>query len=571
MVKSRFIKLLLFSFILSLAAMYNAAAGDKILIGEKHRREDIPDSNYVLHRCLTPPASERILLPLERDKPWSLPKQALAANFLDTINILVLRFNFQYENTDDPNTTGRGQMNLASDSAAFFDSAGHYIDPPPHDSMYFDAHMQALRTYYEIVSDGKITLSWDIFPPAKDSIYELSHPMNYYGKCSSDSIVIGLEQYFVDCIQLADTLSPEINFSDYKSIFLFHAGSDRQNDIGFPETCSDLFTGFINFGDSVAVDDSTYYVRTALMMPETSSQDNRATALNAVMAHEFGHQLGLVDLYSTITFMSMLGDFALMDNNGFGTGIDFGFNVGRVFGAIPLYPMAWSRAFLGFVDVVDFRQGSDIRLVAAEVISDGIKIARIPISEKEYYLIENRIIDIDGQTAAALVDSATNVIQGPTNLNKEFNREYDFLMPGSGVLIFHIDERVAGLDYDFDGVTNFEDNTLQWYYDIFGNPVNRFITLIEADGFVNFGGFYRSGWGKEEDMFRDDRNNSFTPNSNPPAIDNTGNNTHIYITDIKRAPDTTNPKEVLMDSVILFDVETDRLASGFPVRGGSPR
>jgi len=35
------------------------------------------------------------------------------------------------------------------------------------------------------------------------------------------------------------------------------------------------------------------------MMPRDGGQDNRATALNAVMAHEFGHQLGLIDLLHT--------------------------------------------------------------------------------------------------------------------------------------------------------------------------------------------------------------------------------------------------------------------------------
>ena len=67
-----------------------------------------------------------------------------------------------------------------------------------------------------------------------------------------------------------------------------------------------------------------------------------------------------------------------MDNNGFGTGIDVGFVVGRIFGAIPIYPTAWSRAFLGFEAVTDYRMATDIRLVAAEVVSDGVQIARVP-------------------------------------------------------------------------------------------------------------------------------------------------------------------------------------------------
>jgi len=261
-----------------------------------------------------------------------------------------------------------------------------------------------------VVSDGKITLSWDIYPPGPDSVYQLPQVMSHYGRCDFSEVVEGLEYYFIDCVETMDRESPEIDFASYQSVFLFHAGSDRQNDIGFPETCNDLFTGFISFRDSVPVDNDSAAVHNGLMMPETAVQDNRATALNAVIAHEFGHQLGLVDMYDTRNFMSQLGDFALMDNNGFGTGIDFAFDAGRVFGAIPLYPCAWSRAYLGFVDVYDFRQGTDIVIGAAQMLSDSIKVARIPISEKEYYLLENRLVEYDNVMTGVLQDSATNVI-----------------------------------------------------------------------------------------------------------------------------------------------------------------
>lgn len=562
----------------ALAAVSNTAAEDKLLIGKKVVSEPIEGENRVIHQCLTPHPGGLMDKFLDRDKPWSLPKQALAADFLDTIKVLVLRFNFQYETIDDPNTTGRGWMNLAPfDSAAVVDSVGHAIDPPPHNAAYFSSHMEALKRYYEIVSEGKITLAWDIYPKQSDSLYELPHEMSYYGSCDFSGVVAGLEKYFAEGLRLADTASPDIDFSKYESIFMFHAGSDRQNDIGYPETCSDLFTGFIQFvsDDTVFVDNGTVMLNSALLMPETASQDNRATALNAVIAHEFGHQLGLVDLYSTATFMSQLGDFALMDDNGFGTGIDFGYPVGRVFGAIPLFPMAWSRAHLGFVDVYDFRQGTDIQVAAAEVESNNIKIARVPISDKEYYLLENRNVEVDGQNTGAQLDSVTNVILGPAYLQSPADtivpsREYDFLMPGSGLLIFHVDERVAGLDYNYDGDNNFDDNQLQWVRDIYGNPVNRFITLVEGDGFVNFGGYYRSGFGKPEDMYRDDRNTAFTPNSNPQTIDNTGNITHIAIDNITRVLDTNFQKPVYMDSLMSFNVTTDKLVQNFPIRAGYP-
>ncbi|MEA2031151.1 MAG: hypothetical protein U9N55_06115 [candidate division Zixibacteria bacterium] len=560
-----------------LVATASVAAGDKVYpIITRKAVPTVTGENPVLRRCLTPETVHSIDLGLQRKTPWSLPSQALDASAVETIRILVLRFNFQKEEPDDPNTTGLGEINISNpeDSAAYYDSVGHWIDPPPHNKAYFDAHLQALSRYWETASEGKITLEWDFYPSGNNTVYTLPYPMSYYGKCDYDSVVYGLEQFFIDCIHTADAESPEIDFSSYKSIFLFHAGADRQNDIGYPETCNDLFTGYISFGDSILVDDGVTSVRTALMMPETVCQDNRATALNAVMAHEFGHQLGLVDLYSSRTFMTQLGDFALMDNNGFGAGIDFGFETGKVFGTMPLFPSAWSRAYLGFVDVYDFRQGTDITLAAAAMVTDSIKIARIPITEKEYYLLENRVVEIDGKETGVRADSATNVIQGPVEVIRDDNDsligygpytpEYDQLMPGSGMLIYHVDEAVAGMDYDGDGMNNFDDNDLQW------DPDRLFVSLVEGDGLVNFGGYYRSGYGSAEDMYRDDRNTSFTPNTNPAAIDNSGNNTHVYLTGISRVMDTVGLDIYVDDLKIRFDLETDKLTPGFPVRAGSP-
>jgi len=554
----------------------SAGAADRVLTGTKIRTPDRPGDNRVVHRCLTSEVGLRLGSTLDgRRNPWSIAADG-APTIPDTIHVLILRYNFAYETTDNPNTTGQGRMDLSriTDSAAYYNAVGHWIDPPPHNAAYFDAHMQALNRYWHQVSEQKLNLVWDIFPQVSDSVYNLPHGMSYYGKCSFDSVVYGLEQYFVDCIRLADTVQPEIDFGKYQAIILFHAGSDRQNDIGFPTTCSDLFTGFIRFGDSVPVDNGTRFLRTAIMMPETACQDNRATALNAVLAHEFGHAIGLVDLYATNTFMSQLGDFSLMDDNGFGTGIDYGFTVGQVFGAIPVYPDAWSRAYLGVTPVRDFRKGTDIRVLAAEVMSHGDKIARLPISENEFYLIENRNIETDGIQTVTIADSATGVILGPgkavvvgPDTILVPTGEYDYLLPGSGMLIYQVDEGVAGLDYDGDGLNNFEDNQLQI------DPSRRFIKLIEADGLVHFGGYYRAGYGEAGDMYRDDRNHSFTPNTNPQALDNSGNNTHIYVTDIRR--DTVRApgaREVTrLDSLMRFNVETDKLAAGFPVRAGQPR
>ncbi len=574
------------------AAVAVTATADKVVLGTRVH-EPVAGENVVRHRCLSCSANRPVNSPVNgldgRASRWSLPVSTMAPNDT-TIRCLVLRFDFQPDS--DPNTTGDGLMNMADplsnpvDSAAYYNLVGHWIDPPPHDSAYFHAHLRALDIYWSSVSRGALHLEWDIFPFGSTSTYQLPDPMNQYGICSNQlgDIIGGLEKYFVDCITLADTahridpaLYPDIDFSQYGAVFLFHAGSDRQNDIGFPPTCSDLFTGFIKISDelAVSVDNGTLVISEALMMPETASQDNRATALNAVLAHEFGHQIGLVDLYNTSNFLSQLGDFALMDNNGFGTGVDFGYRTGTVFGAIPLMPMAWSRAYLGFDEVKDFRRGTDIRVVAAAAQSDSLRIARVPITEKEYYLIENRLDDFAPNPPPTFqqpirIDSASNVILGPVEVTDSglvFTGEYDALVAGNGLAIYLVDESVAGLpavgssnpQFPDDVPTRFEANQLQWI------PDRRFISLVEADGIVDFGGYYRRGYGSDADLFREDRNNSFTPNTNPPAFDNTGNNTHVYVTGIRR--DSAGvPASLVLDSVMVFSVETDKLSEGFPVR-----
>ncbi len=541
-------------------------AGDKILTPLAVDRQTADNNSpKVFYNGFSSDRCDRNILNLKRDKPWGLPKlSATMADPLDTIRILVMRFDFEYEIQDDSSTTGRGRFDMR-DTAAFFAEFGHLIDPSPHNLVFFEKHMEALNRYYYHVSDSNLILEWDVYPKDTNGAYHLPNKMAHYGAgLTSDEIIQNLvDSFFIDCFQLVDSTEASLVFADYDAHILFHAGSDRQNDIGYPQTLSDLFTGYVRRGDDrdpIYVDGGTHIVSDAIIMPEMASQDNRATALNAVVAHEFGHQLGLVDLYRTDNFFTQLGDFALMDNNGFGTGVDLGFEfVGRVFGVMPVYPTAWSRAYLGFIEPVVYRQNADISLVASEMISTGVRIARIPITEFEYYLLENRQIDIDGRgDPALLADSATSVIQGPVyydplDESKTFTNEYDFLLPGSGILIWHVDESVAAMSLAGSNFTLFETNRVQI------DTEHRFIELIEADGLINFGGNFYSGYGDSDDMYRAGNNSSFTPNTNPPSIGYNGTNSHIRITDISSS-----------NTTMTFNLEYDLQTENFPRRVGYP-
>ncbi len=491
--------------------------------------------------------STRNLLGLEREKPFGLPRAALQQERV--IKLLAIRVEFVQEEVDDPTTTGDGTFDLR-DSVAFKAEYGHLFDASPHDSAYFGKHIEALNNYWHTVSNGKVSIEGTIYPPEPNGFYKLPEPMAYYG---AQPPSYGLTDFFFDAFRAADTQNPEIDFSAYDAFCVFHAGADQQNDIGFPVTANDLWTGFIVLGKPIPVDDGTFEITEGVIMPETVAQDNRIVVLNSVFAHEFGHQLGLVDWYSTRTFITQIGNFSLMDNNAFNVGGDIEVNgrARQVFGILPVFPDAWSRAYLGFINVDTAYTAEQAYTYAAEMEDPGTQAVLVPISSTEYFMLENRRRDIDGEAVPFILqDSVTNVILGPVNSDTVFTREYDYLLPGDGLLIWHIDETVGAEDElpDDDIPNNWEANTLQWNYE------KRFISLIEADWQVSFLGNGYIDFGVAEDMFAAPNRRVFSPDTPIPTDANSGARTGITI--------VVNSEALpIMD----FAVLNDQTLPGFPV------
>jgi M6 family metalloprotease-like protein len=502
--------------------------------------------------------SQKNLLGLERTSKFALPTLKKISGYyapVETLSVLAIRVEFQQEVPDDSKTTGDGLFDRRSYDE-FYAQEEHYIDPAPHLRKYFLAHLKALNNYWNIVSNGKLFLKYEVYPLEESLTYQLPHTISYYGDTGLPNYPFdGLKQFFDDSFRLADSVSPEIDFSKYDAFIVFHAGSDRQSDLGSivsTYTPNDLFTGFIVTGDTVKVDNGTFGITEGIIMPETRSQDQQIRALNAVMAHEFGHQLGLPDFYNTRTFTTQIGDFSLMDNNAADVGIDLEGNRAAASGLFPVYPDAWGKAFLGFTVPVEISNQNNVQLYASELLGDSmIQTVKIPVNSEEYFLLENRQANIDTNlsTPYLFADSITGVILGLVDSLKRPNREYDNILPGSGILIWHIDEGVAYLDYNNNGFNNFEENMLQWDKD------RRFITLEEADGFIDFGGNYYTGYGSQEDMYYLGNNSNFTPNTFPSSRSNDRSETHIYVTNIG-----------LRKTVMSFNVKNDISLAGWPQR-----
>ncbi len=490
-----------------------------------------------------PPRQETISVPnpnplvgasLARERRWSLPKSALAR--VETVRVCALRVQFQPDST--PTSTGTGQFDLSNPDS------GDVFDPPPHDKKYFAAHLEALARYYRFVSHGKLEITYDIYPEADSAAYTLPDSMGYYGPSGwyGDDLGARVAGFFSDAVRLADSLD-SIPFCEYDVVIVFHAGSDWQNDVAslYPEyvgliedfipSPDDLPTAFIVLPDTVVP-----CVDRGIVLPEFCSQDGQTVLLNGVVAHEFGHALGLVDLYSTYDFYTCVGYMSLMDS-GHNIGVVLVDSLGNeytVYGALPVYPSAWERAYLGWEDVVELEVDVDgfvLRACELPPSSDaevGATVAKVPIDEFEYFLLENRQAEPWGLWSDADValkqDSTTGVIMG-IQVDGEYVGAYDYLLPGSGVLVWHIDERIAYGDYDGDGVNNFLDNQLQWDW------LHPFVKLEEADGVPELGAVW-GYFGTQDDFFFSPHATRFGPQTHPATVNYEGGRTGIDIYDI---------------------------------------
>jgi len=125
-----------------------------------------------------------------------------------------------------------------------------------------------------------------------------------------------------------------------------------------------------------------------------------------VLAHEFGHALGLPDLYDTDYSSTGAGKLALMASGSWGTS-----------GNSPWYPstmIGWCKNRLGWVNVVEISEDQNNVTLQQSYTNNTIYKVDHPQVSEEYWLIENR------QKIGS-----------------------DTLMPTPGLAIWHINDNIA--------------------------------------------------------------------------------------------------------------------------------
>ena len=485
------------------------------------------------------------------------------ASYVDTIKVLVLRVEFQKDTTTM--TTGDGTFADTAYGKPFIvdsttgDSSRNLAYDPPHDSFYFSNQMLALRNYYLSDFDGQLFIEWDQYPKTRFGGYKLPHKMAYYGDLYD--VAGGLFKLMDDAVREADRdTSANIQFGQYDSYIIFHAGSAWQSDLG--DSPNDIPAVYISNSEVIGAPGRNerystkdgVTVNDAIIYPETARQDgDTLSGLQGGLAHEFGHQLGMVDLYDVSNRTMGCGGWALM-----GTG---NWNVN---GLIPPHHMAWHSAMPLYVHphtnpnyrrvfvnpVLLDHDTSGVKILRrGENDNDSIpKIYKIPINAHEYYLIADRIAYISPDTISSNPDSNGLRVWKDGVLVKL--NDYDQGLPPNygrgGLAIWHIDDNVI-------------DSTID-YNEVNAGPVHG-VKMVEADGIQDFqlplshvtngeAAFYGSPY----DLYFSGNNDSLTRNSFPKSLDNEDGYSRVDI------------KNVSVDrSIMTFDVRFNWRQKGFPI------
>lgn len=377
-----------------------------------------------------------------------------------TLRLLFLRVDFPPDPAGNTvgavNTTGTGEWSNCIDLCNG--------DP----DYWITKNAQDLAAYYQEVSGGRLTLDITISP----AVYRLPQPMADYGYPGSAT---QMENFFRDSLQAADA---DIDFTAYDAILVVHAGAGEETDIAW-DSEGDLWSLYYP-GLAIEIDGIT--VTEAIVMPQSGTQDlddqGNLFVIDplGVYAHEFGHWLGLPDLYSTAWIQTWkgVGRWGLM-----GDGLYNRQGTDTPMGSGPAHPEAWSKQDLGWVQVETVAPSPDPQsLFSLMPVQGSERVVQVSAgaTTARYYLLENR--------------QQTGFDQG---------------LPGSGMLVWLIDPTVIDAQRAYNTV-----NT---------SVFQPGVKLIEADGDSALLSTYSSGdLGSGGDPFPGTSGTTlFTPYTNPSS------------------------------------------------------
>ena len=315
-------------------------------------------------------------------QPNSTPYRWGAAADVDTLHCLIVLVDF----SDMPHEAG-------------FDA-----EPANFDTLLFSRDIRpigSMADYYNETSYGKAFLTGQV-----TDWYRMPELYSYYvdGQRGFGGYPHNAQRLAEDAVLAADSL---VDFSLYDNngdhtvdaLFVVHAGPGYED------------TGNLNYIHSHAW--STSYVMNVdgvlvsgySMEPEETGSNQFVTI--GVYCHEFGHVLGLPDLYDYGYDSQGVGDWSVMAGGSWGGG-----------GARPVHFDGWCKYQLGWaVPTVPVNNIVHEQIDAIEYTPDIYQLFQYGQSNYEYFIVENRRREL-----------------------------FDQSIPGDGLVIYHVDETAPNND-----------------------------------------------------------------------------------------------------------------------------
>ncbi len=333
--------------------------------------------------------------------------------------------------------------------------------PDDFDFLLFADTGRSMTDYFREVSYGRFALTGDVVGP-------FLMPNSYASYVGMNNGLTGSPLLARQAIDAAHNSG--VNFQDYDrnnddicdGVILIHPGGGAET--GTPNAIwshkNSVFGSPIHDGISIPA--------------YTMNPEERGNSISGigVYCHEYGHILGLPDLYDISGNPSAtgIGNFGLM-----GTGCWLGY------GGVPAHLTAWSKLRLGWLEPIEIEQNSVQQAIPQSATSPVAFMLRPNRGTRaEYWLVENRQ-----------------------------KQGYDKLLPASGLCIYHVDES----RYD-------------------NSDASAYLVAIEqADGHNSLA--VDGSTGDAGDLWPGSANNrSFHDQSQPSSRSNTGAATEIAVWNI---------------------------------------
>ncbi len=329
------------------------------------------------------------------------------------------------------------------------------------------------------------------------------------------------------------------NNHKYRSYLIFHAGHSGLIDGGKlgqigADTPNDIIDFFVTREDFALLNDvseasgsitNPYLAQAAdsagvavssgdtitqvMVLSESASQDEVNFGISGILVNQIARQIGMPDTWDRGTGFTQLGYFDLMD-------------VGHLalYGFMPVFPSAWVRYYMGWETPVTARPGvnGESEYIIKSAISSltggvpGVQSVKIPINEREYLLVENRqkslndsitiyfskplnkndpkfsvqdsvtinTVQIDSLLLDSLCDDkGKNCVVNPYRPQGVITgaSSYDMGVPGSGLVVWHVNEWFIEQWVPYGIVNISNDDTKEF----------TGLSLVEADGDLSIG------------------------------------------------------------------------------------